>query len=347
MRYKDLALVSVLAVAAAGLSACSGPRAQLGAAAPATAAVDKLVRGAQWDNPAVADILLTDFAIAPAARTFVVGEAVRLQIRNTGNVAHTFSAPGFFEAVAIRTVTATNEPRMPRPTGFSGAKMEEIAFHGVGQVIRLTPHEQELARNSRNPFDRPAGPARPIDFGDLLGDLGAFGADRFGLNTPTPPNPFGDIAPGLLEGLGGGAAAASPPRATPAPATRAVPANPFDVFGALGAAPAPAPTPAAPAARTVEEGLPTMREEQLLAEWGAGKIGGIATVTVDPGAVVNITFVLVRTGSFAISTGSRLFAFWGMGGTLRIVGPDEAAPLGEAAPPAADLALLGGETRRP
>jgi hypothetical protein len=34
-----------------------------------------------------------------------------------------------------------------------------------------------------------------------------------------------------------------------------------------------------------------------------------------------------------------------MAGMLRIVEPDAAAPPPEAAPPAADLALLGGETK--
>jgi hypothetical protein len=54
-----------------------------------------------------------------------------------------------------------------------------------------------------------------------------------------------------------------------------------------------------------------------------------------------------RTGTFPVTAASRLFAFWGMGGVLRIVDKDEAPTPGEAAPPAADLALLGAETKAP
>ncbi len=330
MQHKELALIWALAAAAAGLSACAGPRALVAAPAPSAAEVNKLIRDAKWDNPAVADILLTDFAIAPSSRTFVVGEPVRLQIRNTGEIEHTFAAPGFFNAVAVRTVTANNEPRTLAPTGYTGDKMAELAHHGVGQIVRLTPHEQELARTTRNPFDGPAAPATPIDFGDLLGDLGALGADPFGLNAPA--NPFGDIAP------------------PPAPGA-AAPANPFDVLGGLAAAPpappAPVAAPVAQAAPAVAEGLAPEREGELLADWGPGRIGGLETVAVEPGATVYITLVPVRTGTFAVSAASRLFAFWGMGGLLRIVEKDEALAPGEAAPPAADLALLRTETKAP
>lgn len=42
---------------------------------------------------------------------------------------------------------------------------------------------------------------------------------------------------------------------------------------------------------------------------------------------------------------TRLAAFLGMTGTLRIVEPDAAPLPPEVQPPAADLALLGGETK--
>jgi hypothetical protein len=256
MRHKELALVSVLA-AGLGLTACAGPRALVGAPAPSETEVNKLIREATWANPTVADVLLTDFAIAPSSRTFVVGEAVRLQIRNTGDVDHVFAAPGFFNAVAVRTVTAIDEPRQPAPTGYTGEKMTELAYHGVAQIIRLTPHEQELAQTTRNPFDGPPAPATPIDFGDLLGDLGALGADPFGINAPAQANPLGDIAP-------------APTPVNPfAPAPP--PANPFDVLGGLAAAPPATPAPPAPAAQAqapTVEGLPPAREEELLADWG-------------------------------------------------------------------------------
>ncbi len=332
MQHKELALLSMLGLAVAGVSACAGPRALVAAPAPSATEVDKLIRDAKWDNPAVADILLTDFAIAPSSRTFVVGEPVRLQIRNTGEIEHTFAAPGFFNAVAVRTVTANNEPRTLAPTGYTGEKMAELAHHGVGQIVRLTPHEQELARTTRNPFDGPAAPATAIDFGDLLGDLGALGADPFGLNAPA--NPFGDIAPAPAQGA-------------------AAPANPFDVLGGLAAAPpatpAPpaAPVPMAQPAPAIAEGLAPESEGELLADWGPGRIGGLETVAVEPGATVYITFVPVRSGTFAVTTASRLFAFWGMGGVLRIVDKDEALSPAEAAPPAADLALLRIETKAP
>ncbi|MBM3507902.1 MAG: hypothetical protein FJX64_09360 [Alphaproteobacteria bacterium] len=310
-------------------------------------AAEKAVRAADWNNPAVADIILTEYAVAPTTMTFVVGQPVRLRIRNTGDKAHTFAAPGFFDAVAVRTLTTQPVERPLTPTGYAAAKMDDIAFHGVGQIIRLTPHEQELARTTRNPFDAPPAPARPIDFGDLLGDLGALGPDPFGLNAPAPANPFGDIAPRPPQSAGAPAPGAAA-QATPAPA------NPFDVLGALGAAPAPpAPTPtptpapaqaaATPRAAT-EPGLPEERENELIADWGPGVLAGLNGITLAPGEAATLTLLPLRTGTFGMSM-TRLAAFLGMTGTLRIVEPDAAPLPPEVQPPAADLALLGGETK--
>ena len=152
----------------------------------------------------------------------------------------------------MRTVVHTAASPEPKAGAYSAAKMEEIAFTGITNIIALTPHEQDQARTSRNPFDRPPAPPTPIDFGDLLGDLGAFGADPFGLNRPAPADPFG---------LGGGAGA-TPPGAATTP-----PANPFDILGLLGqqppapaaattaVTPPPVPSLGPPEAAAVEPGL--------------------------------------------------------------------------------------------
>ena len=339
MRRKGLAAMTAArlaspllagAVTAALLSACAGPMAGAtgrasgpdDAIAPATA-----VRTASWENARPATILLADFVVAPYVTTFVVGQPVRLTIRNTGENAHVFAAGAFFDAIAVRTVFEVSGPPVPAKRGYGAAKMEEIAFHGVGQLIILTPHEQDLARTSKNPFDR--APATPIDFGDLLGDLGALGADPFGLNAAKPPDPFGVGVP------------------TPAPA------NPFDVLGAAGCTARPAPTPAAPtsapaatAERAVDPGLDFDREGLLLKEWGPSLIASIDTITIQLGDAAQITFVPLRAGTYAVSA-PRGYALLGMAGRVRIVSPaDATAPL-EVAGPAADFGLLGGETKTP
>ena len=110
--------------------------------------------------------------VAPDEIAFLVGQPVQLQIRNIGTTPAVFQAPAFFRAIAVRTVAETTVEAPFRPMGFNGKRMEQIAFEGVPHLLRMTPHEQDVARTSRNPFDTPPAPPTPIDFGDLLGGLG-------------------------------------------------------------------------------------------------------------------------------------------------------------------------------
>ena len=286
MQHNKLALLLTTAAALA-LGACANG-ARVAANAPPVArplAADQALLTANWTNPTVVVVNLTEYAIAPEDLAFVVGEPVQLQIRNTGARDNVFSAPAFFRAVAVRTVAESAVEVPPKAKGFNAARMEQIAFEGVPQLLRLTPHEAELARTSRNPFDRAPAAPTPIDFGDLLGDLGA--------------NPFG-LGPD--------------PAAAPA---EGAPANPFDVLGALGAPvntnpsppppAAPQPTPpvvtatpaeaAAAAGVTVQQGVAEGRENTLLTEWGAGKLVGLQGFTLKPGEAVYVTFVALTPGT--------------------------------------------------
>lgn len=295
---------------------------------------DRAVLTANWTNPTVATLGLTEGAVAPDELAFLVGEPVQLQIRNIGTGDTVFRAPAFFRAVAVRTVAETSVEAPFRAKGFNAKRMEQIAFEGVPQLLRLTPHEQEVARTSRNPFDAPPAPPKPIDFGDLLGGLGA--------------NPFGP----------------APADAAAAPGA-AAPANPFDVLGALGApAQAPPPPPAttqptpvlpaesaaqaaAAAGVDVQPGVEEAHEQTLLKEWGAGKLVGLESIPLKAGEAVYVTLVPLTPGTYAFTAqGGRGFTR-GTRGRVHILTADQATLALEVAPPAADIQLYRAETKAP
>ena len=322
------------------LSACASQRPMAASAVPPARPLDanQAVLTANWTNPTIVTLGLTEGAVAPDELAFLVGEPVQLQIRNTGTRDTVFRAPAFFRAVAVRTVAEAMVEAPFRPMGFNAKRMEQIAFEGVPQLLRLTPHEQEVARTSRNPFDAAPAPATPIDFGDLLGGLGA--------------NPFG-----------AGAAAAQADAAA-APAT-AAPTNPFDVLGALGAAaPAPPPPPATPqptpvapaetaaqaaaaAGLTVQAGVEEAHEQTLLKEWGAGKLVGLESIALKAGEAVYITFVPLTPGTYGFSAQGGRSLVGGMRGRVHILSADQATLAPEVAAPAADVQLYRAETKAP
>lgn len=331
MQPNKLALPFAAAVLL-GLAACAGRAPIATAILPPAAplAADPAVRMANWTNPTVTTLNVTDHVVAPDTIGFLVGEPVQLLIRNVGTRETTLRAPAFFRAVAVRTVAETVVEPPFQPRGFTGDRMEKIAFEGVPQLLRLTPHEQEVAKRSPNPFDAPPAPPTPIDFGNLLGNLGA--------------NPFG-------AGAAAAAADAAAPAAEGAPAA---PANPFDILGGLAAQaaapppppPAPEPTPPVPTATpaeaaaagvAVQPGVTEAHEETLLKEWGAGQIAGLESITLAPGAAVYVTFVPLRPGTYSL--GGR--------GEARILSPEEATLAPEVAAPAGDVQLYRAEAKAP
>lgn len=294
--------------------------------------------------------MMAEFAFAPRQPVFVQGQPVRLELANSGYVTHVFSSPGFFRSVAIRSVV-TGPSRPPiRPAGWPDDAMTELTLLTVTEILAMTPHELELARESTNPFDAPPAAATPIDFGDLLGDL-PLGAFDLGAPAEEAAPPEGEALPAL-------------PPAGPAPADGdALPADPFAVPPAeplpadepAVAADEPAPALEVPALAAEEpapavepvDAIPLEDEALLLAEWdGADDFTGMTRIDIPPGASVWVTFVPVRTGTFGLAN-LRPFAALGMFGRITIVPPDQAPIRTEIALPAADLTLLEGEAMEP
>lgn len=106
---------SVGALALAALSACSSgdvvrktaPPGYLQDAPMRVAAVD-------WSTAQTIEVVLTEYDFAPAALTFEAGRPYRLLLRSTGSSTHTFTAPGFFQAIAAqKLVSASGEQEVP------------------------------------------------------------------------------------------------------------------------------------------------------------------------------------------------------------------------------------------
>jgi uncharacterized cupredoxin-like copper-binding protein len=72
------------------------------------------VAAANWSTAETVEVVLTEYAFAPAALTFEAGKPYRLLLRNAGSSTHTFTAPGFFQAIAVqKLVSADGEQALP------------------------------------------------------------------------------------------------------------------------------------------------------------------------------------------------------------------------------------------
>jgi uncharacterized cupredoxin-like copper-binding protein len=77
------------------LSGCAGRR----AAEPA--APLEPPAGFDWSDAQLVEVVMTDFAFAPATIALTEGRPYRLRLVNRGSGAHDFTAPAFFRAVAL------------------------------------------------------------------------------------------------------------------------------------------------------------------------------------------------------------------------------------------------------
>ena len=293
------------------------PAAPAAAAAPATAPVVAAAAtpakpaAPDWTRARTVTIVLAEGAMAPAETILEAGTPVRIEIRNTRRTGQTVSAGDLFRQGTVRTAVAGPTRRDHTPVGFKGVEMEALAYHAVNNLNRMTPHEMDVAAATKNPFDDAPAPPTPIDFGALLGNLGA--------------NPFG--APSATPAAGGfpDIAAMGAPEPKPAPAAPADAA-----FAALAMAPAP------------EAGLEPEKELPLLAGWSANRT--LSSVSVEPGESVFITFLPTTPGTYRLGASGGLF---GTSATVLVVAKGELPPSTEAARPAANLSLLGKEANPP
>lgn len=279
--------------------------------APAVAAAPARPAAPDWKRARTVTIVLAEGAMAPAETILEAGTPVRIEIRNTRRTGQTVSAGDLFRQGTVRTAVAGPTRRDHTPVGFKGVEMEALAYHAVNNLNRMTPHEMDLAAATKNPFDDAPAPPTPIDFGALLGNLGA--------------NPFG--APAGAPAAGGfpDIAAMGAPEPKPAPAAPADAA-----FAALAMAPAP------------EAGLEPEKELPLLAGWRANRT--LSSISVEPLESVFITFLPGTPGTYRLGASGGLF---GTSATVLVLAKGELPPSTEAARPAANLSLLGKEANPP
>jgi uncharacterized cupredoxin-like copper-binding protein len=79
------------------LVACAAPPAPQPATPPATAAAT-----IDWSRAETVTVTLDEFEFQPAELALPAGRPVRLHLVNRGGRAHDFTAPAFFQAVALR-----------------------------------------------------------------------------------------------------------------------------------------------------------------------------------------------------------------------------------------------------
>ena len=107
---KAAALAAVLLV-----GACVGPEWAPESARPAYLAdAAERVAAADWSQARTVEVRLDEYAFAPSELAFPAGQPVRLRLVNGGNVLHTFGAPEFFQAVAVRRLVGREGAR-PAP----------------------------------------------------------------------------------------------------------------------------------------------------------------------------------------------------------------------------------------
>ena len=107
----------------AALGACGGPADRYGAAETAAAASGRAAAAAavDWAKAEAVTVTLDEFAFAPDAVTFRAGRPYALTLVNAGGSGHTFTAPEFFRAIALRA------PSPGAGTGAQGA-LESVAL---------------------------------------------------------------------------------------------------------------------------------------------------------------------------------------------------------------------------
>lgn len=88
----------------AALAACGAPQDRYSARETATEASQRLaaISAANWTAAEAVTVTLDEFSFAPDALTLRGGRTYALTVVNAGDSDHTFTAPEFFRAVAMR-----------------------------------------------------------------------------------------------------------------------------------------------------------------------------------------------------------------------------------------------------
>ena len=71
------------------------------------------VARANWGNAGTVDVVLDEFAFAPASLRFTVGQPYRLRLTNAGGVAHFFVSEGFFRSIAVGSLSGAPDSGGP------------------------------------------------------------------------------------------------------------------------------------------------------------------------------------------------------------------------------------------
>jgi len=185
-------------------------------ATPTTAAANGAASGRQgfdWSDPIDAKILIVDFTLTAPPTVFVVGQAYRLEIRNSVAADRTLVAPGFFAAIAVHQLVVASGKSRLEPVGFRADAMEALAFEATKIIAEMIPpgFETPIEEPPDNPFaltphEGPGEDAAAL--GDALPD------DPFALGAPAedlPDDPFAlgppaEDLPADPFALGGGVA---------------------------------------------------------------------------------------------------------------------------------------------
>lgn len=117
------------------MAGCSAQPARLAPAdAPGYVDAPEALEAANWGQATEVELLLSSYDFTPDRLTFVTGKPYRLKLTNTAGSDHTFTAPGFFRAIAVRRlVSREGEETNPRleEIGFDPGETKTLEFIAV------------------------------------------------------------------------------------------------------------------------------------------------------------------------------------------------------------------------
>jgi len=135
-------IIAVLPLLVA-LTACGAPQDRFGTSETATEASQRIaaISAADWSKAEDVTVTLDEFSFTPDALTFRAGRTYKLTLVNAGGTGHTFTAPEFFRAVAMR-------PPAPGQGAHGEAPIESIAVDDgqrrTVEFVAVTPGEYKL-----------------------------------------------------------------------------------------------------------------------------------------------------------------------------------------------------------
>ncbi len=138
MTWRLLPLLPLLA----GLAACGPPQDRYAGPQSAAAAAQQAAAtaGTNWSKAESVTVTLDSYEFTPAALRFRAGAAYRLTLVNANGSGHTFAAPEFFGAVALRPAEGAGAGR--------AAPLQAVAVApGASRVLEfvaVTPGTYEL-----------------------------------------------------------------------------------------------------------------------------------------------------------------------------------------------------------